>query len=172
MARPTTSSSRAHRPTGNEPGAVEPTWVVVPVAANPLTTRATASRSPGGLSKTRRRSGFEAYLKPVTPEDAAVVINHEGSATSAAAIGPRTYLVESNAPDGSRVSFEYTLDGAGLRVVGDDRLVHVPSQYEANATIEVLDSGPTTLPAGIFDTSTFTPLWGGNPPPTTEATTP
>ena len=115
---------------------------------------------------------FEAYLKPVTSEDAVVVINHEGSATRATSIGPRTYLVESNAPDGSRVSFEYMLDGGGLRVVGDNRLVQVPSQYEANATIEVLDSGPTTLPAGIFDTSTFTPLWGGNPPPTTEATTP
>jgi hypothetical protein len=115
---------------------------------------------------------FEAYLKPVTSEDGVVVINHEGTASEATSIGPRTYSIESNAPDGTHVNFVYTLDGPGLRVMGDDRLVHVPGQYEASATIEVLDSGPTPMPAGVFDTSAFAPLWGGNPPPTTEATTP
>jgi hypothetical protein len=50
----------------------------------------------------------------VTPEDGVVIINHEGSARPATSIGPRTYLIETNAPDGTRVSFEYTLDGAGL----------------------------------------------------------
>jgi hypothetical protein len=39
----------------------------------------------------------------------------------------------------------------------------VSDEFDAKTTIEVLESGPTTLPPDIFDTTGFTPLWGGDP---------
>lgn len=115
---------------------------------------------------------FTAYLKPVSPDDGGVVINHEGNPTHATAVAPQTYIVETLSPDGTQIRYEFTLDEAEIRVMGEHRYIHVPDEFEANATIEVSESGPAPMPTDIFDTSTFTPLWGGNPVATTEATTP
>ena len=115
---------------------------------------------------------FTAYLKPVSPDDGDVIINHEGKPTTATPIGPRTYQVETLSPDGTQSLYEFTLDEPEIRVIGEQRYLHVPDQFEANATIDVLASGPSPMPADIFATSTFTPLWGGDPAPTTTATSP
>jgi hypothetical protein len=103
---------------------------------------------------------FTEYLKPVTPGDDFVVISHERRPTEAKSIGGRAYVVdESNSALGTRIRFEYTVDEAGIRVMGDQREVHVPGQFDASATVEVSESGPAPMPEDIFDTSTFTPLW-------------
>jgi hypothetical protein len=115
---------------------------------------------------------FTAYLKPVSPDDGGVIINHEGNPTMATPIGPRTYQVETVSPGGTQIRHEFTLDEPEIRVMGENRYIHVPDEFEANATIEVLESGPTPMPSDIFDTSTYRPLWGGDPVPTTEATAP
>lgn len=59
--------------------------------------------------------------------------------------------------------YEYTLDETGHRIMGEDRHILIPDRYEANASIEGLESGPAELPPDNFDTSGFTPLWGGDP---------
>lgn len=116
---------------------------------------------------------FTAYLKPVNPvEDDGVEIYHERRPTQATPAGRSQYVIEEGVPGRSEIRSEYMLDEPQVRVVGEHRYTSVSGQFEAEATIEVLESGPTTLPPGIFDTSDFTPLWGSNPVPTTEATTP
>lgn len=118
---------------------------------------------------------FTPYLSPVTQRgDAVIFDNYRGEPTEATPIGDRTYLVENMHPSGTHHRFEYTLDETGHRVIGEERYVLVPDQWEASATIEVLKSGPEGLPPDIFDTSNFTPLWSTDEPVpvTTEATTP
>jgi hypothetical protein len=115
---------------------------------------------------------FTDYLKPVNPaRDEGVEINYEGRPTRATPAGPSKYIIEAAVP-GETVRREYTLDTDEIRVVAEQRHTDVSGEFEANATIEVLESGPTTLPPDIFDISDFTPLWGGNPVPTTAAPTP
>lgn len=115
---------------------------------------------------------FTAYLKPVTPGDDGAVVDREGTPTPVTAVGPDTYVYEEEFPGGSNIRHEYLLDEPRIRVIGESRSIHIPDNFEAIATIEVLESGPATLPADIFDTSGFTPLWGGDPVATTKATTP
>lgn len=116
---------------------------------------------------------FTAYLKPVSPDDGGVIVNHEGNPTQATSIGPQTYLVESVSPGGTQIRHEYTLDESEIRVMEEQRYIDVPDEFDANAIIEVLESGPAPMPTDTFDTSNFTPLWGGDDPvPTTAATTP
>jgi hypothetical protein len=116
---------------------------------------------------------FTAYLKPVNPaEDDGVEINYQGRPTRATPAGPSRYVIEEGVPGETVIRREYTLDNSEIRVVVEQRHTDVSGEFEANATIEVLESGPTTLPPDIFDISDFTPLWGGDPVPTTEATTP
>jgi hypothetical protein len=116
---------------------------------------------------------FTAYLKPVNPaQDGGVEINYQGRPTYATPAGPSLYIIEEGVPGETVIRREYTLDNSEIRVVAEQRHNDVSGEFEANATIEVLESGPTTLPPDIFDISDFTPLWGGNPVPTTEATTP
>jgi hypothetical protein len=113
---------------------------------------------------------FTAYLKPVNPaKEGGVEIFFEGRTTKASPIGGNRYLIDEGVPGQTGIRREYTLDEAGIRVVGEDRHTSVSEEFEADATIEVLESGPTTLPPDIFDTTDFTPLWGGNPVPTTQA---
>lgn len=119
---------------------------------------------------------FTSYLKPVSPSvflrtDDGVLIYHDGRPTQATPIGARTFLIETNLPDGHQSRFEFTLDEDEIRVVGENRYIYSPDQYEATATIEVLESGPAAMPVDIFDTSTFTPLWG-DPVVETTAVTP
>lgn len=118
---------------------------------------------------------FTAYLKPVIHEEGGVVVyDHGGEPTEAAPVGPRTYLLENVFPSGTHHRYEYMLDETGHRIMGEERYVLVPDQWEANATIEVLESGPAELPPDVFDTSAFTPLWADDDPVpvTTEETTP
>ena len=115
---------------------------------------------------------FAPYLKPVSPDNGGVTINHERNPVTATPIGPRTFQIETASPDGTQIRNEFTLDEPGIRVIGEQRYIHVPDQFEANATIAVLESGPAPMPEDIFDTATFTPLWGGDPAPTTTARTP
>lgn len=115
---------------------------------------------------------FTAYLKPVSRTDEGVLINHEDHPTIATPIGPNTYMIKNNSPDGTQLRFEFTLDEPEIRVVGEQRHLDVPGEFDANATIESIESGPAALPADIFDTSTFTPLWGNAPVVTTQSTTP
>lgn len=115
---------------------------------------------------------FSAYLKPVHHEGGDTVINHEGGPASAQAVGPQAYLIESMSPEGTHVRHEFVLDETEVRVMGEQRYVKVPDEFEASASIEVLESGPADLPSDIFDTTGFAPLWGGNPVPTTKAATP
>lgn len=115
---------------------------------------------------------FTAYLTPVAGGEDGAVVSHEGQPERATSIGPRTYLSENVYEGGTHHRYEYTLEESGRRVMGEERYLLVPDQFQANATIEVLESGPAELPPDVFDTSTFTPLWGGDPVPTTEGTTP
>ena len=116
---------------------------------------------------------FTAYLKPVMPREGGIVVNHEGQPTAATPVGGQTYVSENVYPSGTHHRYEYRLDKSGHRVMGEERYVFLPDQYEASATIEVLASGPAELPSDIFDTSTFTPLWADEPVVvTTEAPTP
>jgi hypothetical protein len=115
---------------------------------------------------------FTAYLKPVSPVDGGVIINHEGNPTMATPVGPRTYQVETVSPGGTQIRHEFTLDEPEIRVLGEQRHIHVPDEFEANATIEVLESGPAPMPPDIFDTATFTPLWATGAIVTTTATSP
>jgi hypothetical protein len=116
---------------------------------------------------------FTAYLKPVHPaEDKSVEIYHQGKPTRATPGGPSRYLIDEGVSGETEIRSEYTLDDTEIRVVGEQRYTSVSGEFEAEATIEVIESGPTTLPPDIFDISDFTPLWGGNPVATTEATTP
>lgn len=111
---------------------------------------------------------FTSYLKPVSPDaGASVLIYHDDRLTPATSAGEKTFLIESNLPDGHQSRFEFTLDEEGIRVIGEKRYIYSPNQFEASATIEVLESGPAAMPVDIFDTSGFTPLWGDNPVVTT-----
>ncbi len=112
---------------------------------------------------------FTAYLTPVMPDDdGSVVINYERNPTHATAIGSKAYLVHVSPVSRS----EFTLDESEIRVMGEQRYVSVPGQFEASASIEVLESGPSSMPTDIFDTAEFTPLWGENPVVTTAGETP
>lgn len=116
---------------------------------------------------------FSAYLKPVNPaDDGAVEIYHESRPTQATPAGTLRYVIDEGVPGETGIRNEYTLDDAEIRVVGEQRYTSVSGQFEAEATIEVLESGPTTLPPDIFDVTDFAPLWGDSPVATTEATTP
>lgn len=112
-------------------------------------------------------------LKPVNPvEGEGVEINYQGRPTQATPAGPSLYVIEEGVPGETVIRREYTLDTSEIRVVGEQRYTDVSGEFEADATIEVLESGPITLPPYIFDISDFTPLWGGDPVATTKATTP
>lgn len=116
---------------------------------------------------------FTAYLKPVNPvEDDRVEINYQGRPTRATPAGPSLYVIEEGVPGETVIRREYTLDTSKIRVVAEQRHTDVSGHFEADATIEILKSGPTTLPPDIFDISDFTPLWGGDAVATTKATTP
>lgn len=110
---------------------------------------------------------FAAYLQPVHFEDGDAVIIHEGLPTPAHGVDPRAYLVETLIPDGAHLRNEFVLDEPEVRVMGEQRYIEVPGNFEASAGIEVLETGPTELPPDIFDTAGFSPLWGDNPVVTT-----
>jgi hypothetical protein len=117
---------------------------------------------------------FTAYLKPVNhAQDGGVEINYQRNPTRATSIGPFQYAIEEGVPGATEIRSEFTLDESEIRVVGEQRYINVLDEFEASATIEVLESGPAPLPPKIFETANFTPLWGnGDPVVTTEARTP
>lgn len=112
---------------------------------------------------------FTPYLKPANPaEGEGLEVLVDGQMTRALAVGPMQYVIEEGVPGESEIRREFTLDEAQIRVLSEWRLTSVVGHFDAEATIEVLESGPTTLPPGIFDVSDFTPVWGGEPVPTTQ----
>ena len=116
---------------------------------------------------------FTAYLIPVTTDVSGATVNVEGQPTRATSTGPGTYLDDQQFADGATARREFSLDEDGIRVIGEHRHIDVPNQFEATASIEVVESGPSPMPSDIFDTSTFTPLWGNNiAVTTTQAPTP
>lgn len=102
---------------------------------------------------------FKGYLRPVTITDDGIIVMDEwrGLATLN---DSNAYVFEYSAPSGARHTVEYTLDQSGVRLAHEERYGLVQALFEARGTIEVLQSGPSALPADIFDTSTFVPLWG------------
>lgn len=101
---------------------------------------------------------FEGYLGPVTFTDGGIIVdNWRGLATLN---NSNVYVIQEVAPSGARHNVEYTLDQSGVRLAHEDRYGLVQDLFQERGTIEVLESGPATLPVDIFDTSTFVPLWG------------
>lgn len=115
---------------------------------------------------------FTAYLQPVAPGEEGVIINHEGLPTEATRVGSGAYLIESLSPNGTHIRHGFVLDEPEVRVTGEQRYMKVPGQFEVSAGIVVQETGPAPMPEDVFDTSGFTPLWGGEPVATTKATTP
>lgn len=117
----------------------------------------------GGSTQTIAGWGFHdssmlwvaAYLRPVSQADGGVWIDHEFARPSE----DGTYVIESRSGSGTEIRFEFVLDESGERVLNETRFVDVADEFEARATIEVLESGPAMLPDGIFDTAGFAPLW-------------
>lgn len=131
----------------------------------------------GGLTETVAGWGFQdssilwlaAYLRPVSPGTGGVWIDHEGRVTLARPLEDGIYLIGANSEYGADTRFEFGLDESETRVLVETRTIIIPGEFEVAASVEVLESGPATMPADVFDTAGFAPLWGGDPVPTTLA---